>query len=244
MQPLSKNVITDALQVDYDDEFTQSLNSEKEKSNVPKDMFTTKDIIAPRKYLMEKKLNVEEDWKSDNLREEYMACMGNLIRKLPMQLQQNQFEFIKNSILEPRIYIAHRWLNIKTSIKPSGEIVPYTMKVSSIYKLEWATAPHEYHIAELAIICAAYGKSKGIIFIVYPKLEDLVHAYEIAFNDVEEILKIVRERLNQLEKAFENGELLSVDACPEFMNNNRECPLMKICHSNRGSGCVKDYISQ
>lgn len=243
MEPLHTIILRDGLDVVEDASFTQLLQSEQGKSTVPNDMFTTKDIIAPRKYLMEKKLNIEEEWKSDDLREEYSACLGNLIKKLPMQLTSAQSEQIKNSIRDPRAYIAHKWLLVKTSIKPSGEDLPYTVKVNKTPRLEWATGPGEYAIAELAIICALYGKSKGLVFTVYPILDDLVHVYEVVFNNPEEILKIIKERIDSLEKATENGEILSVEACPEFMNNNKECPLMKICHSKKGTGCVENYIS-
>lgn len=241
VEPLQTNVLKEAIKIVYDADFTKLIETEMNNSSIQKDMFTTKDVIAPRKYLMENNFEIEEDWKSDNVREEYMACLGNLVRKLQFRLSTRQSEYIKNSILDPRIYVAHKWLYIKTSNKPNGEILPYTIKVSKTRDPQWANKPHEYNIAELAIICGAYQKPKGLIFVVYPEIQDLVKVYEVSFDNINEILKIVKERVDALEQASKNSELFSVEACPDFMNNNKTCPLMDKCHAEEGMGCVSDY---
>ena len=163
-----------------------------------------------------------------NQREEYLACLGNLIRKLQMQLNDEQSELIKNSIKEPRMHIAHRWLDIKTSIKPDGELLPYIIKKSDIDKVENVRGPSQYAVAEVGIICSVYSKIKGLIFVVYPKLKDLVQVYQVTFKDINEIQKELKNRIDLIEKAVKGMELLSVDFCPDFMCDNK-CPIYKKC---------------
>lgn len=240
LSPLPTNVLGDGLIVEYDEEFTQILQNEMGKSDVTKDLFTTFNIIAPRKCIMEKKRGVVSDYTPDVKKGGYLACLYNLIGKLSMNPSLTQRKTIKGMLKDDRVYIAQRWLNVPSSASKFGyELTPYTMRYSIIDTLEKARKPTQYALAELAIICAIYGKAKGLIFTVYPNLDDSVQVHDVVFKDPKEILRIIKERLDGLDECMKNGDILSVDACPDWMNYKGDCPLMKECHSKEGRGCIK-----
>ena len=237
---LPTNILTDGVSVEYDDDFTQLLQNEMEKSNVTKEQFTTINVIAPRKCVMEQKFDMERDYTPDVIKDSYIACLSNIIRKLSMNPSDSENEFIKGLMKNDRMHVAQRWLSIPSSTNKSGkELLPYTVRVSKVNTFEYARKPTQYAIAELAIVCAIYGKEKGLIFTIYPNLDDHVQVSEVIFKNSSGILTIVNQRLNVLVESLKSGEILSNSACPDWMNNDGNCPLMQLCHSKEGTGCVK-----
>ena len=240
VDPLSTKVLQEGMSMEFDTNFTKLLESEMDKSNVIKEFFTTLNVIAPRKCLMERKFEIERDYTPDVAKDGYTACLGNIIRKLAFNPTIEQTEFIKEMKKEERMHIAQRWLRIPSSTNDKGyELLPYTIRVNYANEYVKANKLTTYAIAELAIICATYGKQKGLIFTVHPNLNDHVTASEIIFKDPKEILTLIQERINNLEKSIENGDVFLNEACPDWMNDKGECQLMKICHSKKGEGCIK-----
>lgn len=236
--PLSNEPLLKSVQISFDEEFTKKLLESKQATSESEELFTTKDIIAPRKYYLHNHMNIEDTWKSDTEREEYLACLGNVMRRLSLNLNSTELQYMIKSLREPRLQIAQRWLKIKSSAKGGEEIIPYTVKVSAVKHMKYTTKPHEYHIAELAIICAAYNKSKGLIAIIYPNLEDFVQIYEVIFRESDDNLSFTKSVIDALEKSKNEEALSSLHPCPEFMNDYGKCPLMEKCHQGDTKGCT------
>jgi hypothetical protein len=152
-----------------------------------------------------------------------------------MDLSIPEKQSVVESQLEPRIQIGFRWLKLFSSTHPAGQITPYLRSVSFSPS---ASNPSSYHLAELGIMCATYGKSKGLIFAIYPRLNRLVRVFHVTYTNRNEILRIVRETVDQVEESEQNEDLLALPECPHWMNDDGECPLMEECHSQSGSGCT------
>ncbi|MBI2653467.1 hypothetical protein HYX02_01515 [Candidatus Woesearchaeota archaeon] len=239
---LISDTITTAVKLLHDDEFTKLLQSEMEKSKFKGDAYTILDLIIPRKKIMKDKLNISEEEFSDMKREGYLSCLDNLVKRLPYKPTKEQKKKIKEGIFDDRLIIAQRWLNLPSSSKAGGELVPYTIEYGRTTYQERASKPEAYHIGKLAIICASYGVSKGIIIIIYPNLNDLIHTFEINFKNLKEVQTEIKGILDQLDKAMEDGEFLSLEPCLKFFNNDGKCPLMKPCHSGKNKGCDPYYV--
>lgn len=235
----SINSLREGLSIDYDVDFTHLLEAEMEKSNVINEFFTTINIIAPRKCLIERKFQIESTYAPDVLKDSYTACLGNIVRRLSFNPTIEQNEYIKGLKKEERLYIAQRWLRIPSSTSDMRyELLPYTIRVSNATEHAKANRPTEYAIAELAIICATYGKQKGLIFTIHPNLKDHVTVSEIIFQDLTELLNTIRVKLDNLEKSLQNGDIFLNEPCPEWMNDKGGCHLIKLCHSKPGLGCI------
>ncbi len=236
------DTITTAIELFYDDEFTKLLQSEMEKSGFKGDVYTTLDLMKPRKKIMVDKLNISEEEFSDMKREGYISCLDNLVKKLPYKPTKEQRKIIREGIFDDRLIIAQRWLNLPSSSKLSGELVPYIIKCGKSSDQTLASKPISLNVAELAIICASYGVSKGLIFIIYPNLNDLIHTFEINFKNLREVQVKIKETLDKLDKAMKDGEFLSLEPCLKFFNNDGKCPLMEKCHSGENKGCDSAYV--
>ncbi len=239
VEPLSTELLKKSVEISFDEDFTNKIVEAKESSSSMEGFFSTKDVLAPRKYYLTQHLEKESEWKSDNKREEYLACLGNLIRRLGLNLNPDDASNVTKLLKEKRMYIARRWLKLKTSTKESREIIPYTIKISGVSDMKFTSKPSGYAIAELAIICASYGRSKGLIFTVFPELDDHIQIYEVVFRDTKDILNEVRKTLDNLEIAVKNNDLSVLEPCPEFMNDNEKCPLIKECHKDKIKGCKR-----
>jgi len=238
LEPIPIKTWKNQVKMDIDEEFTKKLQSELDQSSVFPDTFSTKDIIAPRKYFMEKKLDIIESWTSNPTRESYNACMYNLVKSIPeSRLNKEQYEIVKQSIVDKRINEALRWMNYKTSIKPDGELLPFLIKISEIQEAKHARPP-QYAIAELAITCANYNKTRGIIFVVFPNLNDLVQVYEVNYKNLPQLQKIIYERIDSMVSALNSGNLLDMEACPAFFNKDSSCQLNTVCHATKSKGCL------
>jgi hypothetical protein len=98
--------------------------------------------------------------------------------------------------------------------------------------------PNDYHLTELGIVCGAYGKTNGLIIIIYPNLNELVQVFQITYKNINKLTKLISEKIDNIEGAEKNRDLLSLPSCPNYMNDNGECPLMKECNSTKGKGCT------
>lgn len=234
MQIIPNEFLAKAINLSEDKDFADKLN--KAKSDIPKkSLLSAKEIIAPRKNYIEEVLMEENDWLPDRTSESYKACMEILIRKLNFFVTPSEREFVNGSLQVDRLKPHYNWLKIKDSRNIEGEIIPYTLKVSTIKSVSHADKPHEYQTAELSIISSAYGKSRGLIFIVYPNLKDLIQVFEINFNSGKKILDIIRETIKSIDLAKETKDITKIHPCPSFMNDGGKCSLFKDC--NKGKGC-------
>jgi hypothetical protein len=114
-------------------------------------------------------------------------------------------------------------------------IVPYIVKVNTAKSIQ--SRPHEYFIAELGIIATNYGKTEGIIFVIYPNKDNFIQAFKIRYKKTDEILKKIKEIVDLLDK--KEKDIFQFPPCPNFMNDKGKCASMKECNSREGYGCVK-----
>jgi hypothetical protein len=162
--------------------------------------------------------------------------VGILRRQQSIDLDGTERQSILRAQRDPRARIAFRWMKIKSSLKPDGEIVPYIEKVSLAYEMKY-TKPSQYHLAELGIICAMYGKSKGLIIRVFPNLDKYVQVVHVSYKNQDEIVRKVKSIIDTTEEAEKIGDLASLPLCPPYMNDSGNCPLMSQCCANGSKGC-------
>lgn len=240
-EPINTDALQRSLEINFDVDFTRSLEDVRDSCGTP-DSFSlsTRDIIAPRKHYMEMISDLESAYKGDEI-DEYKACMWESVNILKKRhgigLSKHEKQSVVESQREPRARIGFRWLRLKSSIHPQGEIVPYLLKVSTSKYFRATMSPFEYHLAELGIVCATYGKNKGLLFVLYPNLDKLVRVFQIRYENTDPILHVVKKTVDSVEEAKKNKDLLSLPPCPEFMNDGGKCPLIQECHSEKGSGC-------
>jgi len=238
-EPLSIDCLKKSIELSFDEDFTKQLENAKKLSSENDLSFSIRDVIAPRKFYLSEKLNFRDEWKGDTDNEEYLAFLGNMIRKLSLSPSFDELKTLNSQMKEPRLRIAQRWLKLKSSSQENGEIVPYTVKVSKNRDIKKTTRPNKYHLTELGIICASYGRPKGLIFTVYPELDNYIQVYEVIYNNPEGIMKFVKAALDNLEKALKSEDLSVMHPCPDFMNNDGKCPLIEKCNRENIRGCME-----
>ena len=128
-------------------------------------------------------------------------------------------------------------MKLPHSGKEGDEIVPYIRKISRAKTPAEMKYPNPYHVANLAIHCAAYGRTKGYIFVVYPFLNDQVQVFEVIFNGLPEMLQKIKSQIDQIESAEKNQNPFELDVCDNFLNTNGNCILTQQCHAQKGMGC-------
>lgn len=242
-ESLSTESLKKSVEVSFDEKFTQQIDQMRKIRPDTKGYFSVHDIIAPRKYyIFAKGLEAENGWKGDSKRDGYLACLSNVIRKLPLTPSPEEMKEAASLLKDKRLKISQKWIKLKSSTKDNGEIVPYIIKVDAAKDKKQIGKPRGYSLAELAIICAAYGKSRGLIFTVYPELDDHIQVHEVTINNSGNVLKYAKSVLDNLEKALKAEDISVVHPCPEFMNDEGKCPLMEKCNSENIRGCAEKAI--
>jgi len=242
LKPLNTVPLQKSLEITYDDGFTKRLIQARDDSKIP-DVFclSTRDIIVPRKHYMEIISGLKSDY-SDDEKEEYKACLGaslsSLKRRQGIDLNITERQAVVQSQLDARARFGFRWLKMKSSVREGGEIVPYIEKINLTDDIKISKSrPSQYYLAELGIICAMYGKNKGLIIRVYPNLENLVQVYQITYKNQPEMLRKITSIIDLTEKSEKEEQLLSLPPCPPYMNDNGKCPLMSQCNVKGAKGC-------
>ncbi|MCK4554335.1 hypothetical protein KAU19_05255 [Candidatus Parcubacteria bacterium] len=244
LKPIDTNLLQRSLEINFDKKFTDKLEEIKKESQTSNySLFTTYEIIAPRKRYMKTILGIDSPYREEKLDiDKYKTCLWSSVKNFQKKYDMELSKFDKQAVIESqresRTWIGFRWLNLKSSIHQEGQIVPYLLKVNQSSNAQYSTSPSSYYLAELGLVCAAYGKSKGLIFTIYPNLDELVHVFQITYKNINALTKIISERIDCLEKAEKNHDLLSLPSCPKFMNENGNCPLMDECNSIKGKGCT------
>jgi hypothetical protein len=230
------------VKITFDEAFTKLLENARDRHGAS-DVFSvsTRDIIAPRKHYMEAICGFESPYEGD-ARDEYKACAWISVNKLKkrygIDLSRPEKQSVIESQREPRARIGFRWLKLKSSIHPSGEIVPYLLNINLSCTLAFVQNPSAYHLAELGIVCATYGKSKGLIIRVCPNLGKLVQVFQVTYENIDHIQRMVKRTIDNLEEAEQKEDLLSLPPCPTFMNDGGKCPMIHECHLGKGTGCT------
>ncbi len=239
LAPISDEMIKKSVEIAFDEEMTKKLEEIQKNRNLPADLYSIYNILAPRKYLGVKKEQIEKfkPEEGENMKETYEAIIERIIFELKFNLDYSSKSEIKNLLIENRLIIPFKWTNFKSSANIEGEKIPYIAKVSSSKSLG---KPNEYFLAELGVICSAHNKANGLIIIIYPHLDDFIQVFEVKYNHIEEISNKVKEIIDILEK--ENADYSNLPPCIEFMNDKKKCELMKKCHSDRCVGCSPGYV--
>jgi len=187
-----KDEFKGSIEVSYDEEFTNKLKELQKEAIQEKNFFTTKDIIAPRKY------GIKEEFERDELKEKAKNYLWTLVRRMDFRLLPSEMDHIKNSLKESKLQVAYRWVKIQTSTKPKSDILPYLITVNTTEEIR--NRPSKYHLAELGIILSVYGKNTGLIFNISPKLENCVRVFKVTYRENGKILTRVKEIIQNIEK--------------------------------------------
>lgn len=241
LAPINIDPLTRSVDINFDADFTEQLEDIRDSSKISEPLWlTTFNIMVPRKHYMEAISGRESVYREDPVRESYRACLEisvrNLAKQRQIELTQSERRHIVGEQLEPRAWIGFRWIKLKSSTHPQGEIAPYLIKVRPSNKID--REPPPYHLSELGIVCSVYGHNKGLIFDIYPELNKLVQAFQVTYRDVNKLLTMVRETIDNVEKAEKEQDLLALPPCPNYMNDGGKCPLMKECNVKKGCGCI------
>lgn len=228
LEPISKEQLEKSIELFYDEEFTKKIIEIRENKGQGK-LFFLNNIISPRRY------DLTTEWTPDNEKEKAKAFLQSLIKKNFQKLTSQERQNVLSGLLEKRLTLPYKWVNFKDSIHQESNPLPFIAKVNNKDFLPFR--PYDYFIAELGILCASYGKTKGLIFIFSPKKDNTVQVFEVTYKKINEILNKIKETLDNLEKGDEG--FLSLPPCPQFFNKEGDCPLVEKCHSEEGSGCMK-----
>jgi len=215
---LSTESLKLAIDLSYDEQFTKKLSEVREKANTPKNLFTIWNLLAPREYYNETILGVSQEYNSDG-KEEYLSCLRNLVDQLPFKVNIQDKKQIKKSLKDPRLYFGFKWLRINTSSNPEGSLMPYIIKVSGSSNPRSALSPNMYHLSHLGILTAAHGMNKGILFVIYPKLNDLIQVYEVNYQKNGELLDYIRELIDNIETSIKNKDISILPPNPKFIKS-------------------------
>ena len=226
VEPLSTEQLEKCIELSLDIEMTKKLEELRKKYHSSNSFFTTLDIISPRKF------GLEKEWTAEKDKQESQNYLHNLIKKIPTNLSYEQRIKIVESVQEKRLYIPYKWINVRSS--NLDDSIPYIMKANMSLNVQ--TRPNEYFLTELGLIISNYKKTRGIIFIIYPKINNFIQVFEVTYKQPEEILSRIKEIINELEK--KNPDLFNLPSCPRFMNDEGKCPLMSECNSRVGFGCI------
>ena len=241
LKDLPLDVIQRLVEITYDEKMTNDLIECRKKVGIPSELFTTNEIIAPRKSFIKRVLGEDTDYTPNEVLVDRKSSLGTLIYNLGKSPSTDEMKLLENSLKEKRLYIGKKWLKISSSKHPEGIVVPYLIKASDTDNRSLSLFPGQYEIAELAIICAAYGKNEGLIFKIFPNLENSIQVFNINFKDLDNCLKEVRLILDNLEKAQESKKFSDLPPCPFYMNSKKDCPLTGKCHSDGCIGCLIGY---
>ena len=213
------DTIISAVELKYDPGMTEVFQSEIEKSAFSGNLYLISDLISPRKKIMRYKLKKSEETpayaKSDY--DAYVSFLESLVRGLPYRVSREQRAEVGKKVFDDRLMIGQKWLCLPCSGVPDGRLVPYTVKYGSASNREYALRPNEFHVKQLGLICASYGVTSGLIFVIYPHLSDLIQTFEVSFkSDLKEIQPQIKDVLDRLDKAMETGDFSALHPCPEF----------------------------
>ncbi|MBU0894806.1 MAG: hypothetical protein KKF48_05425 [Nanoarchaeota archaeon] len=231
LESLSTDQLMQGIELTLDEEMTKKLEEIRTKFYSSKKFYSTLNIITPRKH----KFDVKSEWNPDKEKDQSKSYLGTLIKKLPIKLSSEERNKIFNSRIDDRLYTAYRWANLNDSTDQEFPIFPYLVKSNMSNSIQ--TRPNPYFLAELGILASNYGKTKGLIFIIYPNKDNFVQVFEITYKGIKEISAKTREIIDFLGKG--DDDLFALPPCPSFMNDNGTCPLMEKCNSREGCGCVK-----
>jgi hypothetical protein len=239
-KPLNIDPLQRSVEISYDDEFTKQLEDAKEKTGIPEVFcLSTRDILVPRKHYLENVIGYDSTYMNPQ-EDEFKACLWSSIgifkRRYGIELEKSERQSVVQAQRDPRARIGFRWMKIKSSVHREGEIVPYIEKVSMTNDMKF-TKPSQYHMAEIGLICSLYGKSKGLIIRVFPNLDKRVMVHQVTLKNHEEIFKKIKGSVDAVEEAERTENLLSLPACPKYMNDGGKCPLMDECNVKGVKGC-------
>jgi hypothetical protein len=240
LTPINIDPLTRSVDVSFGADFTKKLEGARDSSRISQPLcLTTFNIMVPRKHYMEAVLGRESVYREAASQESYKACLWisvrNLAKQLQIELTPSERRYVVEEQLEPRAWIGFRWIKLRSSSHPEGEIVPYLIKVRPSDRID--RVPPSYHLSELGIVCSVYGHDKGLIFDIYPKLNKLVQVFQVTYRDINKLLTMVKKTIDDVEKAEKEKDLLALPPCPDYMNDRRTCPLMKECNAKKGFGC-------
>jgi len=233
ISPIDLSRLKKAIDITVSDEFKRKLD---EKAREFADASSTKiypnNIIAPRKHFITNILELEKP-SFEGMDEKFIfrTCLSTAIYKSNLaKFTPEEKIKLQEKNFDNRFSIPFNWLRLPSSSNPGNEIsLPYITTVN-LSDTNYGK-PSLYHIAELGVICAGYGISKGVILTIFPKKNKTVNAFEVNYKsgEIKNMQDTIRSVINEIESAQKEEHLSMLHACPDFMNKSQDCPIQTKC---------------
>lgn len=243
LEPLPTDELIEATEIEIDEDMTRKLIECREASGISEELFYPNEIINPRKSFMRRKLDIEDDYIDNEIRNDRKDRLGSAIRKLESIPEIEEVMEFENSLKEEKLYLPKKWIRLKSSKHQEGIVIPYTVRVGIYDNEVLPNRPSQYDIAELAIICASHNIPKGIIFKIYPNLNDSIQAFEVSFRNLNEIMRKIRDIIRNIESMKDLDEIHKLPPCQFYINKKHDCSITEKCNSEKSEGCLFNYKS-
>lgn len=187
-------------------------------------------LLTPRRWFIQTVLGEKEEYEKPYEQDRAEILLSTSVFWTDdLRLTEKEIKNLKDSEVDFPVRVPHsRFIKLKGSGSdgPTEELVPY---VARAYLGRARPRPHDYHIAELGISCAKFGKSRGVAFAIYPEVSDYVVAYVITYGNTNEIKASILTNVANLSEAEKEKNLGILDMCPDWMC--RSCDHTSYCTS-------------
>ncbi len=206
--------------------FEKSINSwDGESETIP-----LYGILLSRKYFHKNILGLEDPFKksAEEIRNE------DYIKELVFDLKQS-YKPLQADIPQPLcpevLFSKNNWINYISSSNSTGEVLPFVVCTNEYDYPGVLTSPPRYRLAELGIVASLFKKSKGLIFIYYPKIQGgQYRVFEIKYSFGEMCRSKIEEVINIL-KSEDSNLVQNLPMCPYYFHKEG-CNFKEICPEN------------
>lgn len=172
-------------------------------------------LLFPRKWYKEEVLGLKGTFKksvSDEERESMLWKAINDCEKIKV-IPSDKKEVCdkKIPIIFPSNYVKY------LESGRDSTTAPYLYKVSKETDKRRAQRPHNIPLSQLAIICGVTNSKKGLIFVMYPNLENRITAYVATFKNLDLINDLIDYQIELIKKVLENEDPSCLPLCESFM---------------------------
>jgi len=219
-----KDYITLFEDLSFKDELEKSIKSLSGNF----DFYCIFNILAPRKFFNKHIKDLEDTPYTSNFEEQQnQDYFDHLIYNLDLfKLDKMDLKDIPEPVIDKIYFPKKSWLKIRDLGDPKGKIIPFIAHSSPSKYNRVLQSPSDYKVAELGISLLIHGKTKGLILMFYPNLENQFKVFEVTFN----FDPICKQRINEIIKILEdknNDNFKKLPECPSYIH--KDCAYKKEC---------------
>lgn len=234
----SMEKVNSSIQIQFDNEFTEKLGRARKEVLIPNNIFTTYQIIAPRKMYMGSVLDIKNEYLKAENQEDYEVLIDENIRNLPNTLNNPKTkEILSRKLIDERIKIRPRWMLFKSSMLKKDKLVPFLVKTNMTTEHTRTLNRPPYNIAELAIASATYNIDQGVFIQYFPMMNNMIKVFDVHFKNLDLIQKQIIQRLDSMEQSIKSSDFSNLPECPTWMNRNDDCPMANECRKLKNNTC-------